>query len=272
MKKHLLAPVLFVLILFSVLFFRPKSEITPVLAESGEAFALKDRPENAQKLGSNLQNLKHDSNKFTEQSKEQGQTVANRNDASSDRKESLPRSEKPDSNESYSHKKESELIPVTHYTDSGPSIGSVKVLGHRGCDTNTQGWFLSVGRPDQYRFSISEDGETLEVEPIANPLEGGFEFVHCADPGEFNGKRVRFSALVKASQVTGEARLRLRGENIQKKMIIYEKTQLFGDYDWKEVSVEAEVDDETALFSYGLTFRSPGKLWLSLPRFGIVKK
>ncbi|MGZ3699483.1 MAG: hypothetical protein ACXVCH_15440, partial [Bdellovibrionota bacterium] len=25
---------------------------------------------------------------------------------------------------------------------SGPSIGSVKVLGHRGCDSNTQGWFL----------------------------------------------------------------------------------------------------------------------------------
>jgi hypothetical protein len=155
--------------------------------------------------------------------------------------------------------------------ENAPSIGTIKVLGHRGCDTNTQGWFLSVGTPEQYNFTVSEDGETVEVEPNTPNLTGNFEFIHCADQRQFIGKRVRLTVAITAQGVTDTAQLRLRGENPQREAILNEETKVGGTYDWKDFSVETEVGPEVTLFSYGLTFRSAGKLRFSHPVFSVIE-
>jgi hypothetical protein len=146
----------------------------------------------------------------------------------------------------------------------------VKVLGHRGCDTNTQGWFLSVGTPEQYDFTVSEDGETLAVEPnIPNPT-GNFEFIHCSDIGLLTDKTVRFSAKIKAERVSQTAQLRLRGEDLHREKILYKDIKVGGTHDWKDFTLEADVGRDVTLFSYGLTFRSPGKLWISHPTIDVA--
>jgi hypothetical protein len=149
--------------------------------------------------------------------------------------------------------------------EGAPSIGSVKVLGHPGCQTNTQGWFLSVGRPDQYEFSVSEDGETVEVTPNVPTPDGNFEFVHCADPGELIGKRVRFTAQIRAENVTGVAQLRLRSEDQHRNVIGRVETQAGGTHAMQEYAAEIDVTREASIFSYGVTFKSPGRLWISHP-------
>jgi hypothetical protein len=161
-------------------------------------------------------------------------------------------------------------------SDSGPSIGSIKILGHRGCDLNTPGWFLSVGTPEQYDFTTSDDGETVFVEPNTSPPTGNFEFNHCADPRDIVGKRVRFTVWVKADGVppqgTGQfAYARLLGFDDQWQRKLFQDTDIEGTYDWKQISIEAEIDPGLAIFAYGISFRSPGKLWISHPEFGVVE-
>lgn len=160
--------------------------------------------------------------------------------------------------------------------DGGPSIGTIRVLGHHGCDLNTQGWFLSVGNPEQYDFTISNDGETVVVEPNTSPPTGNFEFNHCVDPGQVVGKRVRFTVWIKAEGVTAEgkgqiARARVLGFDDRWQQHVFEGTDIKGTYDWKEFSIEADVGPEVTLFAYGVSFRSPGKLWIGHPKFGIAR-
>ncbi|MGZ3698032.1 MAG: hypothetical protein ACXWP5_07855, partial [Bdellovibrionota bacterium] len=132
------------------------------------------------------------------------------------------------------------------------------------------GWVLSVGPPEQYDFTVAEDGESLVVEPnVPNP-SGQFEFIHCADPGQFVGKRVRFTARMKAQDIPRVAQIRLRGEDFRRQKILSEVVKANGTYDWKDFSVEAEVGAEVALFSYGVTFNSTGKLWISHPTFEVI--
>jgi hypothetical protein len=156
------------------------------------------------------------------------------------------------------------------HNGNAPSIGTIKVLGHRGCDANTQGWFLSVGTPEQYNFTVSDDGETVEVEPNTPNLTGNFEFIHCADQREFIGKQVQLTVAIKAQGVTDTAQLRLRGENPQREAVLYQETKVGGTYDWRDFSVQALVGSDVTLFSYGLTFRSAGKLWFSHPVFNVI--
>ncbi len=151
-----------------------------------------------------------------------------------------------------------------------PSIGTVRILGHHGCDLNTQGWFLSSGTPEQYDFSVSRDGETLVVKSKLPKPTGNFEFVHCADPGPLLGKKVRLSVEVRAQNVNQTAQLRLRGEDLKWKKVFTREEPVTGTYDWKMASVEAEVGREVTLFSYGLTLRSAGKLWFRRPTFEVV--
>lgn len=154
--------------------------------------------------------------------------------------------------------------------DGGPSIGTIKVLGHRGCDTNTQGWFLSVGNPEQYDFTVSDDGETVVVSPNVPQPTGNFEFVHCVDMGQVMEKKVRMTAQIKAEGVTQTANLRLRGEDLHRKKIVGGETLVGGTHDWKEYSVDGTIGRDVALFSYGLTFKSVGKLWISHPTLMVI--
>jgi hypothetical protein len=70
--------------------------------------------------------------------------------------------------------------------------------------------------------------------------------------------------------VTDTAQLRLRGENPQREAILNQETKVGGTYDWQDFSVETEVGPDVTLFSYGLTFRSAGKLWFSHPVFSVI--
>ena len=108
------------------------------------------------------------------------------------------------------------------------------------------------------------------VEPNTQNLTGNFEFIHCADPGEFTGQRVRLSARVKAQGVKQTAHLRLRGEDLDRKRNLLTEFPVTGTYDWKDVSVEALVGPEVMIFSYGFTFKSSGKLWIAHPKFTVL--
>lgn len=152
-------------------------------------------------------------------------------------------------------------------------FGTVKVLGSRGCTKNTQGWFLSVGTPEDYDFTVSEDGELLTVTPNREPPRGQFELVHCVEDHEtrsFVGKTVRLSAQVKAEGVQGTSRLRLRGEDLHYEQNLYEATDARGTFDWTELSVETGIEPEVEHLSYGFTFKSMGTLRIRNPRFGAV--
>jgi len=151
-----------------------------------------------------------------------------------------------------------------------PSIGTVRVLGHRGCDVNTQGWFLSVGTPEQYDFKVSEDGETIEVKSNVDKPTGNFEFVQCVNAGEVAGRRVRFTARVKAQNVSELAQIRFRGEDRDRRRITYRDLKVGGSHGWQDYSLDVEVSPEVALFSFGLTYRSTGKIWMSRPEFAIL--
>jgi len=107
----------------------------------------------------------------------------------------------------------------------------VRVLSHSGCPLNTQDWFLSVGNPEQYDFLISEDWETLVVEPNTPRLTSNFEFIHCAEGADVRGKHVKCSAKINTQDVFQIAQLHLRGENSQQEKVFSKETKIQGTYD-----------------------------------------
>jgi hypothetical protein len=163
----------------------------------------------------------------------------------------------------------SSQAPLRLLDSSGPTIGTVKVLGHRGCDTNTQGWYLGKGKPDEYDYTESDDGETLVVQPNVQNLTGAFEFVHCVDANQIAGKHIQFRVRLKAQDVKDVAQLRFWGENPSRERILFKSEKVTGTYDWKDFAIEADVPSEVTLFNYGITFKNSGKLWVSHPVFGV---
>jgi hypothetical protein len=163
----------------------------------------------------------------------------------------------------------SPLTSLKPLESAGPSIGAVKVLGHRGCDTNTMGWYLGKGKPEEYDYTESDDGETLVVQPNMQNLTGAFEFVHCVDSNLIAGKHIQFQVRLKAQDVKDTAQLRFWGENPSRERILFKSEEVTGTYDWREFTIDADVDPAVTLFNYGITFRSSGKLWVSHPVLSI---
>lgn len=90
---------------------------------------------------------------------------------------------------------------------------------------------------------------------------------------DYRGKRVRFSAWVRAWRVTGWAGLWMRVDTESKEEIAYDNMEdrpITGTSDWTRYSVVLDVDEFAAAINIGIHLHGMGQVWMDDCTFEVV--
>jgi hypothetical protein len=141
------------------------------------------------------------------------------------------------------------------------------VGGRRACDKNLPNWFISGASAQEYRVGIDRslgqgDDQVAFIEGIKPSPRQQAELNHCAEVGALGGKRVKFTAWIKAEGVRDYANIHFRVDGRNRERALNERAHFNGTFDWKQLSVEADVPADATAIYYGITFESTGKAWI----------
>jgi hypothetical protein len=149
-----------------------------------------------------------------------------------------------------------------------------------------QGWFLAGSDPAS--FEVQRDttaihgGKTsMRLASTREPRlqqwgQGGFGTVmQCIEPGDYLGKRIRYSGFVRARGVKDWAGLWMRvdGQGSPAKSIAFDNMQsrpIKGTQDWKRFEVVLDVAREAKGVCLGILLSGTGTVWLSDVQFEVV--
>jgi hypothetical protein len=147
------------------------------------------------------------------------------------------------------------------------------------------GWHLAGSAPRDYDSSVDSltpyNGEqTLSLKSRADGAMQGFgTLMRSYDAAPYAGKRVRFSANVKAEGVQEWAGLWMRVDDATHKMnnvpavVAFDNMQsrpLKGSFGWKVVSVVLDVPEQATGISLGILMEKAGAVWLNGMKLEVV--
>jgi hypothetical protein len=148
-----------------------------------------------------------------------------------------------------------------------------------------EGWFLAGSAPHDYDCSI-DSLAPYNGEPSAymkgkegSDLKGFGTLMRSYSPGPYLGKRVRFTASVKADKVTEWAGLWMRVDDAVHKtgqypsMLAFDNMQsrpMKGTFGWKSFSVVLDVPEEATGISLGILLQGGGSVWLNGAKIEVV--
>jgi hypothetical protein len=148
-------------------------------------------------------------------------------------------------------------------------------------DALPDGWIRAGSYPGQYEMGVDKtnrrDGRAVAfVKGTAEQFDGFGTLMQMASPGEYLGKRVRFSADVKSEDVkSGWAGLWFRVDGSKSgEMLAFDNMQqraLKGTTDWKHVEIVLDVAENAAGLAFGLLLAGDGEVWMDNLKFEIVK-
>lgn len=127
------------------------------------------------------------------------------------------------------------------------------------------------GKPSGSLSSVSESQGFRTKEPC----KGYGTMCQCIDPGEYAGKRVRFSGYVKAREVKDWAGLWMRVDGPNKSCPTLAFDNMYtrairGTRDWTPYEVVLDVAPEVRGICFGILLNGQGKVWLSGVSFEAV--
>jgi hypothetical protein len=148
-----------------------------------------------------------------------------------------------------------------------------------------EGWHLAGSAPRDYDCSIDSllpyNGEqsTYLKGKEGAPLQGFGTFMRSYSPEPYLGKRVRFSANVKADAVKDWAGLWMRVDDANHKtgnspaVLAFDNMQsrpIKGTFGWKSFSVVLDVPEEATGISLGILMSGGGAVWLNGVKLEVV--
>jgi hypothetical protein len=132
-------------------------------------------------------------------------------------------------------------------------------------------WWKTGAAPNDYEFDIAE--ETFQGQPVAylrstvQPARSFGAFCQTIAAEDYRGKRVRFSAALKANDVTGWGGLWLRvdGARLDETLAIdtMEDRPLTGTTGWQQHAIVLDVAAAAATISFGAGLSGEGELLVS---------
>jgi hypothetical protein len=139
------------------------------------------------------------------------------------------------------------------------------------------GWTLQGDHPQNYITGIDQDERNqghpsayLRAKPTATLGFG--TLMQQFDAKQYAGKRVRFSAWVKAQDVTDGAGLWMRVDD-SSHSVAFDNMQnrpIKGTSDWHNYSVVLDVPQNATGIFYGILLTRSGNVWLNSAKFEIV--
>jgi hypothetical protein len=138
-------------------------------------------------------------------------------------------------------------------------------------DMGLQHWWKTGAAPNDYEFGLA--GESFETQPvaylrsIAEPARSFGAFCQTIAAENYRGKRIRFSAALKVSEVIGWGGLWLRvdGARLDETLAIdtMEDRPLVGTTGWQEHALVLDVAAASATISFGAGLSGEGELLVS---------
>jgi hypothetical protein len=137
-------------------------------------------------------------------------------------------------------------------------------------------WWKTGAAPNDYEFGLAE--ESFQGQPaaclrsIAQPARSFGAFCQTIAAEDYRGKRIRFSAVLKAKDVTGGwggLWLRIDGPRLDETLAVdtMEDRPLTGTTGWEQHSIVLDVAEAAATISFGAGLSGEGELLVSTLAF-----
>jgi hypothetical protein len=135
-----------------------------------------------------------------------------------------------------------------------------------------QHWWKTGAAPNDYEFGLAQD--TFQGQPVASlrsivqPGRSFGAFCQTIAAEDYRGKRIRFSAALKANHVTngwGGLLLRVDGPRLDETLAIdtMEDRPLVGTTDWQQHALVLDVAAAAATIAFGAGLSGEGELLVS---------
>lgn len=142
-------------------------------------------------------------------------------------------------------------------------------------------WVKKGSRPDEYEIGIDDritytNKRSALLKSVVDQAGGFGTLMQSFKADAYRDKRVRFSAAVKTTDVTGWAGLWMRvdGPRHDKSLAFdnMEKRPITGTTDWQTYEVVLDVPAEATLISFGILVHGTGQAWISDVCFEVVNE
>lgn len=141
------------------------------------------------------------------------------------------------------------------------------------------GWFRAGSKPKSYEMGIAkgagEDGKNCAtIKSIEKEIVGFGTLMQECLPGEYLGKRVRMTGLVKSENVASWAGLWFRVDQAGSKQSLsfdnmYDRP-IKGTTNWTRCEIVLDVPSNASLLAYGALLNGTGQIWFDAIKFEIV--
>ena len=150
------------------------------------------------------------------------------------------------------------------------------------CSLSTQGgvphgWFLAGNKPASYDSGIDTQAAyngraSAYLKSKETHIEGFGTLMQSFGASHYLGKRVRFSAFVRAKDAQGWAGLwmRIDKETTQLAFDNMENRPIKGTADWQKYDVVLDIPKEATGIFFGILLSGTGEVWISNASFEVV--
>ena len=140
-----------------------------------------------------------------------------------------------------------------------------------------EGWFLAGLDRKSYSMDLDDkvahEGKSSARFASRQKPTGFGTMMQSMEPGDYLGKRVRYSAFVKTKDVTDWAGLWMRVDGPSQKMLAFDNMSgrpIKGTMDWTRHEIVLDVGAEATGISFGILMDGTGTTWLDDVKFEVV--
>jgi hypothetical protein len=134
-------------------------------------------------------------------------------------------------------------------------------------ERNFEGWMISGSSPQDYTRGIEPTASGTRAVFFKNAVEqprGSIVLQQIVNAYNYRGRTVRFSATLRAEDVTQQASLYLVHGVVSNTRM--ERT-IQGTADWQTYDITLSIPDEPGQIEFGLVLYGPGLIWLRNTQF-----
>ena len=142
------------------------------------------------------------------------------------------------------------------------------------------GWFLAGSAGDRYRIvrdrEIKQSGQaSARLESVNAPADKFGTLMQTSDAMAFRGKRLRFSAALRAKDVSGRVGLWMRIDrerDLRGPFDNMDERPISGSSDWRRDVVVLDVPRDAERINYGLILQGTGMSWIDDAQLEVVDR
>jgi hypothetical protein len=140
-----------------------------------------------------------------------------------------------------------------------------------------RGWLLAGSKPSEFEAGVDRDQthqghNSAFLKSKQSSVSGFGTLMQNFAAERYLGKRVRFSGLVKAQDVSGWAGLWVRVDK-SKEVVAFDNMEsrpVRGTADWRRCEVVLDVPSDATGIALGVLLNGPGEVWLNGAKFEVV--